>query len=229
MLLGTRAFLAELDRGGTIVGYDELETALALVDCAELVPDGRGSHYLAGHVERWLESTLPLRGVFVAKLPATGAPWVTELMNVAEYAYAPPGGLAVDGDGNAYVVGVQETIAGIWEAFAAKLGAGGGVVWGPRPFGWATEFNALALDARGDLYAPGSIGDYRDVVDATLAKLDPGGGVLWPPKPFATGGAEYHVHYATALALDANGNVFVAASTDAGAVVAKFDPLGILQ
>jgi hypothetical protein len=227
ILLGTRAFIAVLDPAGEIAWYEELDHTLTFGRCDRLVVNAQGQAYFSGELDEYMPGPWP--AVFVAKARVgAGAPAMTVLANDADFTY--PRGLAVDGDGNSYVVGLQETVAMYWEAFVAKLGPDLTPAWGPtQPFGFDTDATHVALDAHGDLYVAGTTGSYYDVVDASIAKLDASGNVRWPPKTFATEGSPYHWHSAEASAADLQGNVYVAGRTEAGVVVAKFDALGFLQ
>jgi hypothetical protein len=233
---GDVAFVARLDAAGETAAWTELD-ALAFMSCPGLALDAQGNAYLSGAVDRSPSMTFPIVGVFVAKISTGGAAQVTELPHDAEFAYL--GGLAVDGLGNAWVVGIQETVAHFWDAWITRLDASLAVAWPIGfPFGLDTDAAQVAVDPLGDVYVAGSAPVCRDCTDADafIAKLDANGERVWSPKPFGTAGFDY----ARGLALDAEGNAYVAGSTtgtfpgnvNAGAddvFVAKLGPSGALE
>lgn len=223
MLLGDRAYVATLDGAGVIVGYGELDDGRAYGSCASVVLDTRGSAWVAGRV---YQDVLPIVAPYVARIQlGSGAFSVAVVQNQAEFAY--PSALAVDRDGNAYLAGVQETVAHSWEGFVTKLDASLAPSWGPSlPFGIDSDAAGVALDGLGNVYVSGSLGPYLDSTDAFVMKLDRDGNVVWPPRTFGTPDWS---EWAGGMAIDAHGDVFAAAETAAGGVVAKLDPLGLLQ
>ena len=129
----------------------------------------------------------------------------------------------VDGLGNVYVAG---TSRGSWgdpvrafnhgaEVFAAKLDAGGALVWNTFLGGTKDDLAAgLAVTAAGVVYVAGnSNATWGSPIrpfggggqDAFAAKLDPNGVLQW--STFLGGSS---TDYAKALALDGNGNAHVA-------------------
>ena len=158
-------------------------------------------------------------------------------------------GVAVDPDGNAYVTGstaggdfpttpgaLQETMppAASWQAFVVKFDAANNLVYSTyfgAPSGVTRGF-AVAADASGHAYVTGetSATDFPvvspiqsqsgGVMDGFLSKLSPDGSSL----VFSTYIGGTRSEFATDVALDAAGNVYVAGQTTSATLMGVVEP-----
>ncbi len=151
--------------------------------------------------------------------------------------------VAVDGSGNAYVVGQtrtslpDQTSAGHWDAFLRKYDTEGKELW-TRQFGSTALDVALSatLDGSGNVYVAGETGGvllgkrFGGSGDIFVRKYDEAGNEVWT-RQFAD---TYHDGTTHAVA-DASGNVYVFGKVAAPSVgeafkshpfVWKFDPTG---
>jgi uncharacterized protein (TIGR03437 family) len=150
------------------------------------------------------------------------------------------GAIAVDSAGNAYLTGVtyssnfpqsgamQKTLGGRSDAFAAKLNAAGSsLMYSTYLGGKADDFGAgIAIDAQGNAYLTGFTGsaDFPKVnpaqpafgsadglgIDAFVAKLNANGSAL----VYSTFLGGKGLDYAYGIAVDAQGNAYIAGETD---------------
>jgi hypothetical protein len=167
---------------------------------------------------------------FVAKLSPTGAGlWRTYLGGAGDdRGYA----VALDSGGNAYVTGQTEsagwtsggfdtTYNGAVDAFVAKLGSLGEVLWSSYLGGTGGDWGYdLVVDSSDNLYVTGqtespenwTLGGfdmtYNGASDAFVAKVSPAGACLWSTY---LGGPDRDQGYG--IAVDSAGNVYVTGTT----------------
>ncbi len=123
----------------------------------------------------------------------------------AEYAYA----LAVDDSGNVFVTGSSSGTGGHFDYLTIAYSGAGVPLWTNRyngPTGGADEASAVTVDMAGNVFVTGhSIGSEGARDYATVAYS--GAGLpLWTNR--YNGSGNYH-DFATAIAVDSSGNVFV--------------------
>lgn len=130
--------------------------------------------------------------------------------------------VAVDSGGNVYVAGntygAFGSDGGESDVFVRKLDAHGSVVWTQR-FGTSSDDHAkgVAVDGSGNVYVAGTTGGGLEGAnggfgDAFVRKLDSSGATLWT-RQLATWRSES----ANALAVDGQGNAYVAGTSYGGA------------
>jgi Tol biopolymer transport system component len=207
--------------------------------------DTNGSAYIAGEI---FDSTLnPTAGGFQTILVGTDNAFVTKLdangtsvvystyLGSINGAYAD--GIAVDGQGNAYVTGgaaagfpttagaYQTTNHGRYDCFVTKLNAtGSGLVYSTFYGGNNyDEGDGIAVDAAGNAYVGGIAGS-NDLIttagapqtnnaggyDGFAIKLNPSGSALTYATYFGGGGFEL---VNGTIALDSSGNTYIAGQT----------------
>ena len=218
-------FVARLSGGGTTIwttmmGGDGYDCAIGVT------VDADGNVFVAGESEAtWGDN--PKRAfagavdVFVAKLDTDGnLIWNTFLgANYADFT----GGIALDGNGNVFVVGTSYLTWGSplrahapqWydldypDAFVAGLSGDGSLLWNTFLGGQSTDYgHAVAVGADGDVFVSGEGVDWGDPVhafssapDAFAARLDSDGDLIW--NTFLEGEDSY------GLAVAADGSVYV--------------------
>lgn len=121
-----------------------------------------------------------------------------------------PAAIARDADGNIYVTGESAGKGTGTDYATVKYDAGGKELWVARYDGPANLFEqarAIVVDADGNVYVTGrSLGDGTQYDFATI-KYDPSGKELWVARYDGPASA---ADEARAIALDADGNVYVA-------------------
>jgi len=191
--------------------------------------DGDGNVYVAGDsYATWGSPQQAHSGeydAFAAKLAADGTlTWNTFLGGSSDDSGR---AIAVDRDGNVYVGGEsyatwgspQQAHSGEYDAFAARLAADGTLTWNTFLGGSSNDSGrAIAVHGDGSVYVGGysyaTWGSpqqaYADNVDAFAAKLAADGTLTW--NTFLGGSS---ADYGYAIAVDGNGNVYVAGESNA--------------
>lgn len=211
--------------------------------------DSGGNVYVTGQTQSsdWSigDSGTTFQGssdAFVAKVsPAGTCLWRTYLGGAGDdRGYS----VALDSDGNVYVTGQTESADwtsngfdtsynGATDAFVAKLGSAGEVLWSSYLGGTGGDWGyGLAVDASDNIYVTGqtespedwTLGGfdmtYNGASDAFVAQLSPAGACLWSTY---VGGPDRD--WAYAIAVDSTGNVYVTGPTlSAVWVSAGYDP-----
>jgi len=192
----------------------------------DIAVDREGNYVVTGLVRASLAADLRHAGeddVFVAKFNRDGrALWTRQFGTPGMDS---PAGLAVDAQGNIYVAATvwgaldRDPSQGNSDAAVIKLSPAGEQVW-VRQIGGAGEDNAgdIALDRSGNIYLTGSTwgnlygenggSDGDEAWDVFLAKLSPEGRVTWGKQV-----SRRSQEFAHSLAVDENGDVYVAGST----------------
>src|SRR5438093_5616547 len=109
--------------------------------------------------------------------------------------------VAVDAKGNVYVTGWS--LSDSWGSSTIKYDQHGNQVWVARYEGGSTD--AIAVDVDGNVYVAGATGAPQEEEYVTI-KYDTGGNSVWVVR---YKGPEAGRYSASALALDAAGNVYV--------------------
>ena len=216
---------------------------------ASMVLDASGNIFINGPTAAALygQTAGSMNDMFALKLNAAGAvQWAAQIAGDGEDS---GGDLALDGAGNVYIAGSTYTSidgragAGGFDVVLAKFDSTGARQW-IRQFGSAADdFGAgVVTDAAGNVYVAGTAGDALPGKtsagrnDAFLVKFDSAGTQQWA-RQFGAATSEY----TTGAAIDAAGNLFVAAyvtdpdnsppdAPEAGHVLlAKYDGAGTSQ
>jgi uncharacterized repeat protein (TIGR01451 family)/uncharacterized delta-60 repeat protein len=162
--------------------------------------DTQGNSYTAGN------STAGYR---LAKFNSAGALIWSRAYNTPGNHAANVVGVAVDASGDAYVTGSVADANGATDYGTVKFDADGNQVWAQLYNRTGTSFNApiaIALDSGGNVYVTGQGTSASGNVDFATLKYDANGSLLWSRL------YDDSVHgqdYAGAMAVDANGNVYV--------------------
>ncbi len=200
--------------------------------------DSQGNIYIAGYAQAsWGQPGNPFAGgldIMVAKLSSSGTlAWNTFLGSATGNNYSASGdsayALAVDASGNIYITGVSNNTwgnpvkrySGQQDAFVAKLnGSNGSLIWNTFLGGPETDSGyAITTSPSGGIYLSGvSSASWGQPVrsfsggvnDSFVAQLDAGSGALLWLTFIGGAGADY----ATNLAADALGNVYVAGGSN---------------
>jgi len=198
---------------------------------SRIAVDANGNSYITGYFEgsaTFGTTTLTSSGyynidIFVAKIDQNGNwLWANQAGGTdTDCGY----GIAVDANGNSYIIGVFAenatfgtttlTSSGYKDIFVAKLDINGNWLWAKQAGGTSDDYGyGIAVDANGNSYVTGyfygsaifgtttltSSGDK----DIFVAKLDSNGNWLWVKQ---AGGTIYDYGYE--IAVDANGNSYV--------------------
>jgi hypothetical protein len=119
--------------------------------------------------------------------------------------------IAVDNSGNVYVTGASGGCNGNpYDYATVKYAPNGNELWARRydgPGDWMDIANAIAVDGSGNVYITGcSFAEMH--YDYATIKYDTDGEQLWV-KSYDGGAEDYNHDYATAIAVDGSGNVYV--------------------
>jgi len=244
---GQDAFVAKLSSSGAQLLFSTYLGGAGADHGGAIAIDSSGTVYVTGYT--W-SSNFPTRNPFqnaiggpcnayVAHLSANGNNLLFSTYlggSGCTMSYPESGqGIAVDGQGNAYVAGVtsssdfpllnavQPQIGGSTDAFAAKFNSSGGLLFSTFMGGSGVDVgNAIALDASGSIYVVGYTysSDFpvtataiqtanAGACDAFLFKLTPLGDTLLYATYLGGSGADT----ASGVALDSAGNVYLAGWT----------------
>jgi hypothetical protein len=239
------AFVSKLSGDGSHLLYSSYLGGAGDDHAAALAVDAGGSAYVTGSTyssnfpvaAAWQGSLGGGQDAFVARLGVTGSTLVfSTFVGGSGGALGLPEagqGIALDGQGNAYIAGVtssanfpllnplQSSLRGATDAFVVKLNASGVPSYSTYLGGTGADAaNAIAVDAGGSAYIVGQTfssdlavvnayqatygGDY----DAFVAKVSTGDALL--SLSYLGGGGS---DTATAVALDASANIYIAGWT----------------
>ena len=130
--------------------------------------------------------------------------------------------LAVDDAGNVYVTGGSASLDTGWDYATIKYDAGGHQLWVAR-FPPGVAATALAVDSAGKVYVTGWSADSYGGAHYATVKYDAEGNQLWAA---LYRGPLKHNAFATALAVDSAGQVYVTGQADENYATLKYDAGG---
>jgi len=147
-------------------------------------------------------------------------------------------GVAVDGSGNAIVVGYERADVGLENWLVRKYDGAGNLVWSrtyadPDPAGYTRAY-CVAADGSGNIVVAGyeKRADLSEEDNWVVTKYDSGGSLLWSRTYNDPGNGS---DYPRGAAFDPAGNVFVGGIEDRADIgeslnwiVRKYDPWGVL-
>ena len=139
--------------------------------------------------------------------------------------------LALDGSGGVCVTGYSYRPRSNYDFLTIRYDADGRLLWEALydgPAGQSDYAAAVAVDGNGCVYVAGHSNGRNTSLDLTLVKYDENGNRLWEVR---YDGPSHRDDYACALALDAEGNVFVTgysfgSGTEHDYVTLKYSPDG---
>jgi len=160
--------------------------------------DGSGNVYLNGYQK---SDSYGNRDFGVIKLDTNGNEiWQKKIGGVSnDEGY----GIAVDGSGNVYLNGHQESdVYGSSDFGIIKLDTNGNLLWQKKIGGTEYESSrAIDVDSYGNVY---SVGRSGTDINYSVIKLDSSGNLLWQKKIGDTG-----IDIAGAIVVDSSGNVYI--------------------
>jgi uncharacterized delta-60 repeat protein len=173
-----------------------------------LTLDPSGNVYVAGFGNGDNPATFDL---FVLKYDADGNSvwtqrWTSPITNYSAYAYS----IAVDNQGNVFTTGFESDGFTDGEFVTLKFDSAGNLQWSMTYNGSLTQIdyaNHIVVDDAGNSYITGWSGGANNLHDMTTIKYNPDGTELWVKR--YNGSADDN-DYAYWLALDGEGNVYVA-------------------
>jgi hypothetical protein len=171
-----------------------------------MVLDGSGNIYVAGW--SWSISSTPSDIALTKYDPNGNRLWSSlyDACSDSDRANA----LAVDGQGNVYVTGRSRCFTSGDDIQTVKYDANGNKLWSARYVGSGSgdEAYAIAVDSQGNVYVAGRYNLLYSAYDYLTLKYDTNGNLLWAVQ-FAGDPSVYMDDIPVALALDAQGNVYV--------------------
>jgi len=225
------AFAAKLDSSGgliwnTFLGGNGADYGAGWGN--GIAVDTNGNAYVTGYsYATWgnpVRAYLDGQDAFVAKLDSSGGLiWNTFLGGSGDDGC---NGIAVDGNGNVYLVGHSDdtwgnpvrAYTGGKDAFAAKLDSSGGLTWNTFLGGSGNDGgSSIAVDGSGNVYLSGHsdaswgnpVRAYTGGQDAFAAKLDSSGNLTW--NTFLGGSGD---DGGSSIAVDGSKNVYVSGDSN---------------
>jgi hypothetical protein len=220
-------FLTKYGSSGNRVFTKQLGDARAYTYATGVAVDSGGDVYVTGYTNGGLDgNTLTGKNdFFLTKYDSSGNKVFTKQFgDTRAYTYAT--GVAMDSSGNAYVTGSTtggldgNTLTGGEDFFLTKYDSSGNKVF-TKQFGVSgaeTYATGVAVDSGGNVYVTGYTNGGLDgntltgAYDFFLTKYDSSGNKVFT-KQFGVSGAET---YATGVAVDSGGNVYVTGYTNGG-------------
>ena len=169
----------------------------------DVATDAAGDTYVTGYSNDGTSTP----DVFIAKYDPTGTQLWAQRWDGMTHETDSGVSIAVDADGNAYVAGTTESSAQ-FDALLLKYDTNGNYQWEVIYDGGSGNdgFIRVALDGQGNVYAVGSTFSAISNLDYLVAKYSSAGVQQWLRTNNGPGNS---ADYATGIAVDSNGNVYV--------------------
>ncbi len=226
----TNIFLRKYDEDGGVVWTksiheqgDETGYGVAL--------DADGNIYITG----FMSASGEWGNVWVSKRDTEGDELWTRTFNGPASSYDEGRGVAVDEDGNVYVIGTVSTVETYMDIWVRKYNPNGNMLWtqtyngpaGPGDIPWDQGYG-IAVDSEGNVYVTGHATVENEEWNIWVRKYDSNGNVLWT---HVHNGQRGRIESGHGIAVDAKGNVYVTAAVnnegDVGDIwIRKFDTDG---
>jgi alpha-tubulin suppressor-like RCC1 family protein len=216
-------FITKYDQSGNKIYTKQLGGPARSTIANGVAVDPSGNVYAAGNVSGW--QTTGSTDLFVAELDASEN-WVRTRQLGAANAFTEARGVAVDKSGNVYVAGPTgggldgNILMGTYDVFITKYDPSGNKMYTKQlgVSGKGTYANGIAVDKSGSMYVAGSTNGGLDgnmltgTTDVFVTKYDPSGNKIYTKQHGVSGKDTY----ASDVAVDPSGNVYVAGYTYGG-------------
>jgi Beta-propeller repeat len=195
-----------------------------------IVADTSGNYYVAGSYPYFCDEGASYYELLIIKYSGNGNQLWNAYYNQGSFTSVRVGGVALDGNGDLYLVG---NFPGNVSDITFKYALNGSLIWTSFPDNGTGPANGLALDsstnvllAGQDLYAVGFYGPYNYY--CTLFKLNSSGATVWanhyPQPPFGQSAAN-------SVAVDSIGSIYITGyssgtNTNNDVVTIKYGPNG---
>lgn len=195
----------------------------------KLAVDNTGNVYVAGSMDTTAAQTD--KNIFVLKLDMNGQlVWRKDFAGSAG-GHDVPVGIKIGSNGNIYVAGNTVNTATGADGFGICYDPAGNIVWAATYDGGGQGeiFMAMAMDAQDNLYAAGLLNPLSGALsDGLVVKFTSAGTIAWD-STYNNATATSPRDFFNSIAIDANGNVFVAGLSNQNWVTAKYTPAGVRE
>lgn len=137
--------------------------------------------------------------------------------------------IAIDNNCNTYVVGLSDSLGTSTNYITIKYNENGNIIW-KNSFDGTDHLDdipsAIKVDGLGNVYVTGKSNSLNNNYDFLTIKYNSNGQLQWVSRLNSTNNLN---DYATDLAIDLNGNVFVCGNQGNGVAIVKYNSNGIKQ
>ena len=195
----------------------------------KMAVDNSGNVYVAGTMDTTDAQTD--KNIFVLKLDANGQlVWRKDFAGSAG-GHDNPDGIRIGSNGKIYVAGNTVNTATGADGVGICYDPAGNIVWAATYDGGAQSeiFMAMELDANQNMYAAGLLNPLSGALsDGLVVKFTSSGAIAWD-STYNNSTATSPRDFFNSIAIDGNGNVFVAGLSNQNWVTAKYTPAGVRE